>query len=561
MVAIPITPRQRRTEIEQRLTQLRQSAPRLRVFGTAGDSTIASVSKIERLNSALIDLGPVFAAFGSYLATRADLFERADRREMAQIDKAATPLSAASVWQIVSEGLANQETTDGAPIHLSALDDVPFDARWSFQRHYGTLSNGEEAIVRIVRPCRSSAFDLESLDLLEPFIAPRMSDERLFVRCVDEFRAHYAAETDAVRLADALETLRTEASDGGSFIVPRIYRDVSTARVLVLARLPGRRLNDWLARDSATDDPAESPEPRSGNATTQRAPSGDLARLICEVWLRQSFDDGLVGVNVRPENLTVLSHQRISIDEGVFISLPQQTRDNLLKYLIAVAVDDPSLALNCLLNEFEGTRRKDSGEQLDRLFRQLVPDRTDEESTCSSGPLLAATVLAQWKTVVDRGYRPLRHVVPALRGLITLGETLRPLAPERDVLLDGLKDFRIAKMIADFHGIADPMFWFGRMDRILAVMISAPKKVDDVLSVLGAESTGHSQAAPRDGRTSGSSLSWVMPGLMLMLLMLVSERYTTRALATEWKEPLSAFLFLVLGGLLLKGIIAFGRLR
>ena len=150
----------------------------------------------------------------------------------------------------------------------------------------------------------------------------------------------------------------------------------------------------------------------------------------------------------------------------------------------------------------------------------------------------------------------MRHVVLALRGLITLGETLRPLAPERDMLLDGLKDFRIAKMIGDFHGIVDPLFWFGRMDRIMAVMISAPKKVDDVLSALSAEAPARHPGTGPNRRPIASLPAWLVPALLLSILLLVADANVTPLPAAEWKEPLTVFLFLILGGLLLKGIAA-----
>lgn len=559
MRAIQLTPRQRRTEIQQQLMQLRQDAPRLRVFAGAGDADDAHDSDIDRLCKALVDLGPVFAGFGRYLATRTDLLPRTDCRNLAKIDEALAPLSAGAVRKIVRDELANREVSSESPAALESLEDDPFDLRWSFQRHYGRLTNGDSVVVRVAKPCSSSEIDLDALDLLRPFVVPRMPDDESFVQCVQDFCRHYAAEIDGLRLADALDSIRAEAQDGESFLVPRIYRDLSTRRVLILERLPGQRLNDWMVQNLKSEHAARSHEELPETTGSHHGLSGELARLICEAWLRQAFDGGLLAVDVCPRNLVVLAPPQISIDEGVFSPVPQQARDNLLKYLIAVAIDEPSLALDCLLNECEGTRRKVPVDEMDRLFRQLVPDRTDEESTCNSGPLLAATVLAQWKTAVDRGYRPLRQVAPALLGIIALADTVRPMAPQRDSLLNGLKDFRIARMIREFHGIVDPMFWFGRVDRIMAVMISAPKRFNDVLSAMGSETPRQQHVVRREGRSQTGLPAWVMPALLLAFLLLFADTNTTSALASEWKEPLSAFLFLILGGLLLKAIAAPSR--
>src|SRR5262249_34879884 len=155
---------------------------------------------------------------------------------------------------------------------------------------------------------------------------------------------------------------------------------------------------------------------------------------------RQVFDGGLVPTDPRSEDMIVLGRSQIAIDEGTFAALPEQTRTNLLKYLVAVAIDQPRRALDHLLTEFEATRHRTPVDELERLFRQMIPEALHDNPPDGPTDGLASTVQAQWRLAIVNGYRPLRPVLPVLRGIVRLNETVRALTPGPDVFFEGLKD-------------------------------------------------------------------------------------------------------------------------
>jgi hypothetical protein len=96
----------------------------------------------------------------------------------------------------------------------------------------------------------------------------------------------------------------------------------------------------------------------------------ELARLLCDVWLRQVFQGTMLPVNIRPENILLRSPTEIAFVDGSIVSFPAASRRNLLNYFISVATDEPSKALACLMKELDSTHSTISETALDRQFRE-----------------------------------------------------------------------------------------------------------------------------------------------------------------------------------------------
>jgi predicted unusual protein kinase regulating ubiquinone biosynthesis (AarF/ABC1/UbiB family) len=534
MIAHRQKSRERRTEILQRLSGLTGQAGRFRASRRGRDLGDGESPTIEPLCRVLADLGPVFAAYGVYLSTRGDLLAPADRRLLAAIGHKVSPLPPEAVRAIVRvEASRTRLGTGAAAVSSSAVvsvEDEPFDTRLLIQRHHSRLPDGRDVVVRVVRCERSVESDLDLLPLLRQAVGPLLSDSRLLVQSIEDFRGGFAAATNGLALADALDSLRHDARELEALKIPKIDRALSTPRVLVLERLPGRRL------------PGDT--------------GPGLARLLCELWLRQAFDGGLVAADPRPGDVIVLGRSQVGIDEGTFAVLPSETRKNLLKYLVAVAIDEPGKALDCLLREFEATRQRTPFEQLDRLFRQMVPDMTRDEPSDGPGAAgrLAETVLAQWRLAIEHGYRPLRHGLPVLRGLVQLSATIGELAPGRDALLEGLKDYRVTRLLNDIHAMLEPMYWLGRVDKITTVMLSAPRILDEALAAATPDRTADERKTSDIRSRSTRAGAWVIPAIAALAVVGLAYGRAPPA-SGPWTEELAALLFLLLGGWMLRSAI------
>src|SRR5262249_9345791 len=95
-------------------------------------------SRYQKLSAALTDLGPIFAAFGIYLSSRADLFPVKDCLELAGIADEATPSPPHLVRELIDIELGFLPANG-----FAAFDEKPFESRLLFQSHIARLFSGE----------------------------------------------------------------------------------------------------------------------------------------------------------------------------------------------------------------------------------------------------------------------------------------------------------------------------------------------------------------------------------------------------------------------------------
>jgi predicted unusual protein kinase regulating ubiquinone biosynthesis (AarF/ABC1/UbiB family) len=552
MIAPRKTVKQRRREVLERLDPVVGRTRQARAQWRHAAAEPAGPAA-ERLSRVLADLGPVFAAYGLYLSSRGDLLTSPDRRCFARIGRDVVPLPSKEVTAIVQAEINRSRTVIGQRGErrpgIASFEARPFDTRLLFQRHHARLADGRPVVVRIVRPDRSRECDLDLIPLLRAVVAPLFDDRRLFAQSIDDFRASYAAQTNGHALADALEILGREMRGFDSIRIPNVCRELSTPRVLILERVPGRRLEAPAAGETRlttagvqliSGDGAEDPsgEIRAGES---------LARLVCELWLRQAFDWGLVSTDPRAQDLIVLARTQVAIDEGTFATLPDQTRQSLLKYLLAVAVDEPRKALDWLLKEFESERSRTSTDELDRLFRQIAPDVDQDETANGPAGRLATTVQMQWRLAIKNGYRPLRHPLPVLRGLVCLSETLPGVGSGSDALLEGLKDYRLTRLLSDVHAMLEPLYWFSRIDRIADLVISAPRILDDALAAAVPNRAADERSVARPSVRDTRSSPWVVSTLVALVAIGIAYGRAPPVSGGSWGEALAAAVFLLFG--------------
>ena len=524
----------RREEVLRRLEQVpaRERSSRLRAAANSPDRT----SGIVELCDALTDLGPVFSAYGDYLSARGDLLRGIDRVALRKLRRSPRPMAPSEVREALNREVSRartrtrpvdqpgesadcQQTLWGKATHveLASVHEDAFDTRPLFQRHLGRLSNGTQVVVRLTRVDANREIDLGLLPFLKELIAPRLSDATLFEQSVDDFRASAVAQCECRLLAESLSILRHDARGDLGATIPQFYNSLSTSSLLVLDCLPGRRLSESVVS-------AENLDGHSDRSVYADGPFArdDHARRLCEFWLRQAFDSGLVAVEFDPFDVVLMGRMRFGLDEGVFVLLPHETRTNMLAYLVASALDEPLKALDALLKEFESGRHSTPPDELDRMFRQMVPDADRDVPENSPHGRLSTVVSAQWHLAIQNGYRPLRNGLPLIRGIERLGETASVLAPRRDAVAEGLKDYRLGRLLGDVHTMMEPMFWAGRLDKVITTLMASPRLFDDALSAAVPDRARREQRG-RSSHESSRGGMWLVPALVMLAFLGLSQ--------------------------------------
>jgi predicted unusual protein kinase regulating ubiquinone biosynthesis (AarF/ABC1/UbiB family) len=127
------------------------------------------------------------------------------------------------------------------------FDPEPFAAASLGQVHRAVTFKGERVAVKIQYPAIRSAIE-NDFKLLKSATLPTQLTGHVPSALVDEIQRGVLEETDYLREADNLECFRQGLSGLSYLTIPRVYRELSTDRVLTMSYVEGQPLSEWLKR-------------------------------------------------------------------------------------------------------------------------------------------------------------------------------------------------------------------------------------------------------------------------------------------------------------------------
>jgi ubiquinone biosynthesis protein len=302
--------------------------PRRRI----GRRRLAEVSTTpEHLRQALEELGPTFIKLGQVLSTRPDLLSPEYQRELAKLQDRAPAVAVSEVRAVLVAELGQSVETA-----FATFDDEPLAAASIGQAHTATLPDGTAVVVKIRRPgaVEQIEADLGIIQQLATAASRRwaFADRYDLEGLAHEFAQTLRAELDYLREAGNAERFAANFRDDSAVHVPRVYRQLTTARVLTLERLSGIKIDDLAALDAASID--------------RRA----LAERAATIILKMIVDDGFFHADPHPGNFFVEPGGRIGlIDYGMVGVIDTLTRDRLARLALAISSQDAGALVDALL--------------------------------------------------------------------------------------------------------------------------------------------------------------------------------------------------------------------
>lgn len=501
----------RRLEVEQCLAGHGLAPERRRLLRDI--RLVHDANRYQKLRAALTDLGPVFASFGIYLSSRADLLPANHCLELAGIADKATASSPHLVRQLIDTELGFLPANG-----FAAFDEKPFESRLLFQSHVARLFSGEIVVVRMLHPELEDLLDedLELLSVLSKTL-PELDD------AIDDFRQSLKQETDFVSAAALMAELYRDSPALEIRRVPLSRREFCTSKVLTFEYLSGSSLEPF--RD---------------------VENSELASRLLLIWLEQSLMGGTFAVDPRPENIFIAQGQHIVFTGGTFAKLSPDVKTNLYDYLVAVANQDPDRACSCLLKEMRQTTGSEA--ELRHRIRQVVPFRDGGWTSNGDGSTLVEYVLVHWRLAHECGYRAHPLVLGFFRGLFQVTATARSLAPTGDLLLKGLQDLRMEMVFTQFRELLTLNQMSDKFDRYAAIMADFPERLNHALT-LAAEGNARSQD---DKPQFHSRKNATAVGIGLLLLLIALVLVSRQLSANAWIENVSGIVFLMIGALLIR---------
>lgn len=198
-------------------------------------------------------------------------------------------------WSLLRE-MVNAELGDDPENLFDQFDKRAFAAASLGQVHRARLRDGEEVAVKIQYPgiARSIGADFRNLFL---FMLPARlgKDWESTKDQFDDLRMRLEQETDYVQEAANLEKARSLFRDSDGVVVPRVFRQFSTGRVLTMERLEGKHLREYMA----------------GNPSL--AERNDIARKIVRAWYRLYYAGRMFYPDQHPGNYIVMDDGRVGL--------------------------------------------------------------------------------------------------------------------------------------------------------------------------------------------------------------------------------------------------------
>ncbi len=196
-----------------------------------------------RVRMALIELGPIFVKFGQSLSTRPDLLPRDVAVELAQLQDRVPPFPS-------DEALAIVEGAYGKPVGeiFASFGSEPLAAASIAQVHTATLKDGQEVIVKVLRPGVKKRIERDMAVLYAMAgLAERFWSEGKRLHPLDviaEYEKTTLDELDLLREAANAAQLRRNFEGSTQLYVPEVHWDYCRKNVLVMERIYGVPIAD-----------------------------------------------------------------------------------------------------------------------------------------------------------------------------------------------------------------------------------------------------------------------------------------------------------------------------
>ena len=284
----------------------------------------------ERVWDAAGALGGAMIKAGQFASTRPDLLPAAYIEALSTLQDRVPPLP----WPVVERTLV-KETGRSLRETFRAVEPRPIAAASLAQVHRARLKDGRAVALKVRYPHVSGLVETDLRALESVFRTISALEPRVRLSPIaDYLRWTLPLELDFLREARALRELREVLEDRDDVLIPEVFEEFSTERLLVMELVEGYKITDRGALVSAGI------EPRA------------VAELLNDVYADQIYTRNYLHADPHPGNLLVQSvdgrPRLVLLDHGLTLPLEPGLVDPLAKVVRALPEGDLEAATAAL---------------------------------------------------------------------------------------------------------------------------------------------------------------------------------------------------------------------
>ncbi|MCK4666986.1 AarF/ABC1/UbiB kinase family protein [Candidatus Dependentiae bacterium] len=278
---------------------------------------------VERIRKSFEELGPSFIKLGQMLSTRPDIIPITLCEELKKLQDKVTPLPYSSLESTLIEAYGKNYKEQFDYIDENALASASLA-----QVHRAKLKKEQiEVVLKIQKPNLESIIEGD-IQIMKDFAGLMKkyefgTDVLNPDLVVDEFKKNITEEINFIFEARNTERVRESFAGDDQIIIPEVFWDYSSRKVMVTKFIAGRKLNE---------------------IDFDKEPEYDAEILInrgMSAFLKMIFEDGFFHGDPHPGNIIVTHDKKVAlVDFGIIGRLDQRTRNLLVDVFIGVIYRD-----------------------------------------------------------------------------------------------------------------------------------------------------------------------------------------------------------------------------
>lgn len=395
---------------EEAAAKKENSSRLLEILGIIRKNELSRGVTPQKLRSTLEDLGPTFIKIGQILSNRSDILPEEYCQEFSSLRSDVEPMPYETVIRVIEDSYGSSWQDVFSEIDRNCLGSASIA-----QVHRAHLTSGEEVVVKVQR---EGVYDLMKRDInllhkavkLMPPI--RLKGILNLDMILDELWVVAQEEMNFLQEASNMEEFRRLNEDLVYIGIPKLYRNYTTGRVLVMEYIEGFDIDD---KEGLLENGYDLEE---------------IGIKLVDHYVKQFMEDGFFHADPHPGNIVIRDGKIIWIDMGMMGRLSNRDREQVYSAIEGIAKKDTSQVMDAVMTlaEFNEKPSKTT------LYRDLS-DLLDRYASLDLGEINIAEFMKALMSIMKQNNMSMPHGLTLLaRGLAQLEGVLVELCPELSIL-------------------------------------------------------------------------------------------------------------------------------